>query len=881
MASPFQRYTGGIEASTGNLVQASGQMAALTANAIAGFGQNIAEGIKKYNQNAAENEILDGEAQALSQQIFGFQQMFSDPQTGQINPEYAQFAGSLTPDIETLAKFNSMSLNQKKGVMTGMKARFANIGQNLQAFELTKRARLQQDMNAARGGVKEFDEQTVPTAIIPSGKLPYFYGKNYTEQEGELVRLANEAKARGASVDLPSVLDNWRKGLKANAMSRPDLPPQIKEALVKQIDAGEGLTENIQTDESGVTDYAKEAEMYDRASTSVKEQLAPPKVEAPANKGTAPDKTTEQTRSLITDTISKLEGMSKTKETLSDSEFNKLVAEDPAPSRFTKVANLEAQGWRRSVDGKGKVSWSKETENKQVSDALAIYKGELDKLPKPQKAVEDVAKNAETELKDINAQIKALEEAEARGDTLALSGKKLAGNYFLRKMGNAAEWLGTKAIKNALIQSGVDLNNPEAVRKEVQRINRTAFGAAEGFAKGYSAINPMPSIYNLMSDRDITVNQEKLIEAEIQQEIQKSGFKLDWAKMTGDTEGQKQALQAYKTELENRVATGIVNAKPSDISKAQQATAVEQPKPEQEYVLTNQYNMTLGTTTASVATSLESKRNDMKTFFQKKYGYIPASFEESFKATYPEANFKTMETPYGAFMWDGKDWKQIQMQQVKPPSRKELAEEKAVSFGKLQSDSSIDINEFGELVPNSGVYVRGIFSGSPTDATKFRQQMLEGSNAKRAVARLTEINDMVGESMPWNSKLWGEAKALLPQIKAGLRTDIIGVGTVSNYEQQLIEEVVANPTLFWSLESSDRAKLAVIMDKISNKLIQEPANFGLEVKVAGKPNAEMERRLKMGNAGKSKLELDFEARGGKKGVGLNWNLSNKIPDALK
>ena len=884
MASPFQRYQSGIEASTGNLVQAYGQMGQQTAQAIAGFGQNLAEGIKKYNQNAAENEILDGEAQALSQQIFGFQQMFADPQTGQINPEYAQFAGSLTPDIETLAKFNSMSLSQKKGVMTGIKARFANIGQNLQAFELTKKARLQQDMNAARSGVVEFDEQTVPTAIIPSGKLPYFYGKNYTEQEGELVRLANEAKARGASVDLPSVLDNWRKGLKANAMSRPDLPPQVKEALVKQIDAGEGLTENIQTDESGVTDYAKEAEMYEKASTSVKDQLAPPKVEAPANKGTAPDKTTEQTRSLITDTISKLEGMSKTKETLSDSEFNKLVDKDPAPSRFTKVANLEAQGWRRSVDGKGKVSWSKETENKQVSDALAIYKGELDKLPKPQKPVENVAENAKTELDNVNAQIKALEEAEARGDTLALSGKRLAGNYFLRKMNDASLWLAGKMVKEALVNSGVNLNDTEAVRREIKRLGNTGAGTFETIGKSYLGALQNNSIYDAFSGRDITVKQEKLIEAEIQREIQdpETGqLALKLAKATGDTEGQKIALNAYKTELENRVATGIVNAKPADVSKAQQATKPAEAKPEPEYALTNQYNMNLGTTTAQVATSLESKRNDMKTFFQNKYGYVPASFEESFKAIYPEANFKTMETPYGVFMYDGKDWKQVQMQQPKVMSRKEQGEEKAVSFGKTVAGGQTDINEFGELVPNSGVYVRGVFGGTPTEAFKFRQQMLEASNAKKAVGRLVEINDMVGESLPWNSKLWGEAKALLPQIKAGLRTDIIGVGTVSNYEQQLIEEVVADPTKFWSLESSDRAKLAVIMDKISNRLVQEPANHGLEVKIAGKRNEEIERRARLGNAGKSKLELDFEARGGKKGVKLDWGLSNKIPDALK
>lgn len=875
MAKSFGQYQGGIEASTGNLVPAAGQMAAQTANAMAGFGQNLAQGLQQYNENSAKNDILTSEAEALGQQIQQFAAQFGD------SPEHKPFADSLQPYIQQLAKVPSQSLTQKMGTVTGVKAAFANVGQQLQVFELMRKERMARDMNVARGGVKEFDEQTVPTAIIPSGKLPYFYGKNYTEQEGELVRLTNEAKARGASVDLPSVLDNWRKGLKANAMSRPDLPPQIKEALVKQIDAGEGLTENIQTDESGVTDYAKEAEMYEKTSTSVKEQLAPPKVEAPANKGTAPDKATEQTRSLITDTISKLEGMSKTKETLSDSEFNKLVAQDPAPSRYTAVANLEAQGWKRSVDGKGKVSWSKETENKQVSDALAIYKGELEKLPKPaqQKFAnpQEVVGEAQKELQTVNSQIDAInKQVEAGDDPVAGWGKQMTQG-FMKYMGKGAIGLAKMSIKNAIINSDTPLT-PEAVRAFAQKSAEDGWQMTKNIGSNYLNVTSIGRFRDV-AGRTITKNQDKLIDAELSKVFENDEVAL--AKFTNDTEYQLDALKAKKAELENRVTTGKINASPADISKAQQATVVEQPKPEQEYVLTNQYNMTLGTTTASVATSLESKRNDMKTFFQKKYGYIPASFDESFKATYPEANFKTMETPYGAFMWDGKDWKQIQMQQVKPPSRKELAEEKAVSFGKLQSDSSIDINEFGELVPNSGVYVRGIFSGSPTDATKFRQQMLEGSNAKRAVARLTEINDMVGESMPWNSKLWGEAKALLPQIKAGLRTDIIGVGTVSNYEQQLIEEVVANPTLFWSLESSDRAKLAVIMDKISNKLIQEPANFGLEVKVAGKPNAEMERRLKMGNAGKSKLELDFEARGGKKGVGLNWNLSNKIPDALK
>jgi hypothetical protein len=878
MTSNFAQYTNGVQMPTG-ISEAGANIGRFAQQGLSSFGQSLGEGLQAYNENVAKDQVLQEEAKQLGSQIQQFAAQFGD------SPEHAPFAKSLQPYIEQLAKVPSMSLTQKMGAVTGVKAAFANIGQQLQVFEMMRKERMARDMNTARGGVREFDEQTVPTAIIPSGKLPYFYNKNYTEQEGELVRLTNEAKARGASVDLPTVLDNWRKGLKANAMSRPDLPPQIKEALVKQIDAGEGLTDNIQTDESGVTDYAKEAEMYEKASTSVKEQLAPPKVEAPANKGMAPDKATEQTRSLIADTISKLEGMKKTKETMSDSEFNKLVDKDPAPSRYTKVANLEAQGWRRSVDDKGKVSWSKETENKQVSDALAIYKGELDKLPKPQKPVEDVAKNAEEELKNVNAQIKALEDAEASGDTLVLSKARQAGNYLMRKMGDASEWIGANIVKQALIDSNVNLNDIEAVRREVDRLGNEKTGMTESAWKNYIHIlksgNPFVAP---LTERDITKKQEKLIDAEIKKALHdpnKGRFALEVAKFTGDTEGQKIALNAYKAELENRVTTGKINASPADVSKVQQVTKPTEAKPEPEYALTNQYNMTLGTTTASIATSLESKRNDMKAFFQNKYGYVPASFEESFKAIYPEANFKTMETPYGAFMYDGKEWKQIQIQQPKTMTPKEIAENKAVSFGKTIAGGQTDVNEFGELVPNSGVYVRGIFSGSPTEAFKFKQQMLEASNAKKAVGRLIEINDMVGESMPWNAKVWGEAKALLPQIKAGLRTDIIGVGTVSNYEQQLIEEVVADPTKFWSLESSDRAKLAVIMDKISNRLIQEPANHGLEVKVAGKPNAEIERRLKLGNAGKSKLELDFEARGGKKGVKLNWDLTNKIPDALK
>jgi hypothetical protein len=885
MASNFAQYTNGVVMPTG-ISEAGANIGRFAQQGLASFGQSLGEGLQAYNDNKAKDQILTSEAEALGQQIQQFAAQFGD------SPEHKPFADSLQPYIQQLAKVPSMSLTQKMGAVTGVKAGFANIGQQLQVFEMMRKERVQRDMNAARGGVKEYDEVTVPTAIIPSGKLPYFHNKTYSENENEVVRLANEAKSRGANVDISKVLSEWRADFKASAMSRTDMPPAVKEALVKQIEAGEGIADNTQTGENGITDYAKEAEMYGRTSTSVKEQLAPAKVEAPAT-ATDISKTNQQNKAAIEEGIAKLQAMGKKTETISDTEFNKLAGEkaNDTGSRYTAVSALEQEGWRKSKDANGNQVWSRTTQDEAISKAIKTYQGELAKIPKDKKsgmAGVDI-EETKTQLNDVNKQISDLEKAIEQGDDIALSGARKAGNYFIRKIGDLSEVLGNKMLSNALINSNVNLNDPEAVRAEIRRLNRTGLGTIEAFGTApRNALIRGNLIINAIATRDITKKQETLIEAEIQRELQDSGFKLDIAKLTGDTEGQKQALSMYKTELENRLATGKVNAQPSDISKAQvvNGTATvptQEAQPEPTYTLTNQRNMSLGTTTAQVASSIESKRNDMKNFFQNKYGYVPASFEESFKAIYPEANFKTMETPYGAFMHDGKEWKQIQMKEPKVMSRKEMSEEKAVSFGKLQSDSSVDINEWGELTPNSGVYVRGIFAGSPTDASKFRTQMLEGSNAKKAVGRLIEINEMAGESMPWNAKLWGEAKALLPQIKAGLRIDIIGVGTVSNYEQQLIEDVVADPTKFWSLESSDRAKLQVIMDKISNKLIQEPANHGLEVKIGGRTNAQLEREIKMSKfgAGKSKLQLDFEARGNKKGTSLNWNNTTKLPDAFK
>jgi len=865
----FQQYQNGVTPVTG-MAEAGANIGNMYARGMADFGKSLSDGLKAYNDNSAKDKILTQEAEVLGSQIQQYAQMFGN------SPEHAEFTKSLQPYIDQLAKVPSQSLTQKMGTVTGVKAGFANIGQQLQVFELMRGERMKRDMNTAMGGVKEFDEVTVPTAIIPSGKLPYFYDKTYIENEAEVTRLATEAKGRGANVDISKVLSEWRNDFKASAMSRTDIPPEVKEALIKQIDAGQNLVDNIQTDEeTGVTDYAKEASMYERTATSVKDQLAPPKVQ----------ETTETPENPVS---------KKWKEIVSREETDLLFANDNIDllSPAAKSSNIgdkvsALSRYYQKLLEKTHSSWDEDKEKVK----LALQSGDTDKMDsvineqldyfkesakdrrlkiasaklnieeteKPVGA-EGVKDKAKEELNSIDAQIKAIDESIERGETLEPS--------FWSRIGDSiTKWRIESQIDNskefaseAIIRSGINItpeNVKEFLNKNPDAIKGTSFPTGEL--------------------RRITTKERQIIDSGVYPILSKLETKLYTTKSTDPLDIRK-SLENKKSELENRIATGIVNAKPADISKAQQVGATAEAKPEPSYALTNQRNMSLGTTTQQVASSVESKRTDMKNFFTKKYGYIPASFEESFKAIYPEANFKTMETPYGAFMHDGKEWKQIQMQQPKIMSNKEIAEEKSVTFGQPNASGGL---EFSELVPKSGIYVRGIFAGTPTEAFKFRTEMLETSNARVAIGRLIEINDMVGESMPWNAKLWGEAKALLPQIKAGLRTDIIGVGTVSNYEQQLIEDVVADPTKFWSLESSDRAKLTEIMRRVNNRLTDKPALYGLEVRRTGQSNAEIEKSLRLGRTGKSKLELDFEARGGKKGTALQWNLTNKIPDALK
>lgn len=940
MASSFGKYQGGIEASTTNLVQAYGNMGQQTAQAIAGFGQNLAQGLQQYNENSAKNDVLTAEAEQLGLQIQQFKDQFGD------SPEHAPFAQSLQPYIEQLSKVPAMSLTQKMGAVTGVKAAFGNIGQQLQAFELMRGERLKRDYWAARNQTPTTNVVTDPVAIA-KGEVPWDDTKTYDQNISNFRQIAERASDSGVAIDINKATQlyvaNIEQSLKTGRdKSGKPIAPETLAALQDQIYKAQGYEENAMTGEDGVTDYSKEADLYESLSKSAKDMVKEKKA-ADSKGGTTPEADTLERWNKQKETAQKaIDAL--TGKTASDQAYQKAVTNyeglvkqdrllyqdrksqwqrdqinlqkefDQIPDKITAL-----QDFQNSLPTKIKDKDGNEVMNpewlKAEKSMLALRKrsdeirrrgtnlsgeaGLLDipepenpfeadgtpKRPKPTreqyKVAGDTTPNAPENLaayagmaKEADQNISRLTKVQeqertrvkakaeiAKIDALIRQADKSAAEETDTPMGwmdkaamamesgvlDSINQKGFKEMARMYISQGrIKEVTPDTARMILDELNSDSMG---GMAALGAIITPDPSAFGLglvESTRQLSRAEERLLEGAFAE--WRTQDRIKRAEKSGDATFLKEELIKRKQLLEGRVLTGLETPKSSDISKANAASA-KKAEVEKPTLIGTSSNLVIGTKRREVKASVEQQESAMAGYFQKKYGYVPAGFSEMYKANTPEANFKTMETPYGAFMWDGKGWSQIKT--GTPMSAKEAGENAAYQF----SNPDGSPKEFA----NSGVYLSGTFQGTTTELAKFRTEYRSLAHAEKSIARLIEINEMTGESL--SPTLKGEAKALLPAIKAALRTEIIGVGTVSNYEQELINDVVAGAADFWSLESSDRAKLAVIMDRVRNSINDVPAIYGLSVQRKG-DSANIEKSLRqalLNSGGMSSREAKWRA----------------------
>ena len=227
--------------------------------------------------------------------------------------------------------------------------------------------------------------------------------------------------------------------------------------------------------------------------------------------------------------------------------------------------------------------------------------------------------------------------------------------------------------------------------------------------------------------------------------------------------------------------------------------------------------------------SNEKKKEQMKAFMKAKLGYVPAAFEDAWRKQFPESTLQVKETPYGAFYTDGKgEWKQVNMgssgKQLQPH---EIAANKAVQFGQLKEDGTYEPTEF---IAGSGIKLGGLGAfGTPSDATKFRTEYAKKIRAVQIADEIRKMNEITFRSfMPSE---WGKAQAKTTSLIAQLRTELIGVGSVSDFEQKLLKDLVSNPTDFFRLQSTVRANYEELISRLSQSLIEEPQQYGLDVQM--------------------------------------------------
>lgn len=768
MASPFQRYTGGIEASTGNLVPAYGQMAEQTIKTLSGFGENIAEGIKTYNENTAKGEILTQEAEELSQQILQFKNQFGD------SPEHAPFAQSLQPYIEKLSKVPAMSLSQKMGAVTGVKAAFANIGNQLQAFELVRGERLKRDMEAARLGVGEGTVVTKPVDIL-AGKVGIKSDKTIKQNIDDYVSVLDQIAGReGIKVDKNTAVANFKANIK------------------QQIDKGVDL-------QGKPIDPALLGKLKDQFANE--------------------EKSTKDIMSVISNP------------------FGYLTGEDAEATA--------AVGRLGTLDKSANVQLSEEIQAK-----IDTLKAGDEKGKETQAAIEALEK----QRKEVQAKIDAGDYVES-GVVPAVAGE--TGNFLAKNLA-FNQWNVRQRMRSYATGSDFTADDVRYVLKSKAGNAISMFGG--------NIVGAVQEAAALLGMETLTKKQKEIIRQVIEEK--------DRGYETSTSYGAGKAWEKSPQKQVDAINTQIEYLK-GQLSKTDNAPAIEAEIKRLDALKTptsigTSEKIVVGSYEKKVPLTVEQKETEMARFFQKKYGYVPSGFREMFIKNTPEASFKTMETPYGSFFYDGSGWKQM-ASTSKQQTAKEIGMDAAYQFGGVDAE--------GRAVPmnfaNSGIYLHGIFKGTPEALEKFRLDYYGLSNSERSITRLIEINNMVGESMPWNADLQGEAKALIPELKAALRIDIIGVGTVSNYEQELINDVVADPTKFFSLESSDRAKLMVIADRIRNKISNYPTIYGLTVQRAA-DKAVIEKGLRqdlLTRNNKSRLEQEWEARsGGKTGTKIDWDL---------
>ena len=782
MASPFQRYQSGIEASTGNLVQASGQMAAQTLNTFSNLGTDIAQGIKTYNENSAKSEAVNAKIQMLGQEYADKIAMYAK------DPEIAQSGvlDGLMSTAKMLQDAPTKGYNQRAILAQEAEGKLAGFGNRLQESMYLRGREMER---IAQQGLDQFAGVTSVTspAFAASKEFQFDPNKTMPENKAEALRKlsvirAKNPKMQGSDDDF---IQNWLQNSE-QTMARIDpsvVPAAVTNDILSQIQSERKIIKsNAESAKTGlVEDFLARGKMssradYEKVMTPATDVLLPKptaSVQGAAPEGIKKVVTTEEAKAAgkravtLESDIRAMFGTRKNLEPYEQKKKDKMLAE----IKNLRDTAASAGGTFEEASTAADITQINKVRNKIQSFADQSEKTYLQNLSK------DLSKGSYIGFADRLAQM-------AIGET---------------RLYNETE----KAIYSDPISSTVP---NKAIVKELGVVEERRKNLDEfiGKLRGIQDLGITEGGSDILPDKKLAI--QDALNARI-------------AKLS-----KPRQEPAPVTAQKAREMAGKITGQPTAVAQEQKIAPIalgEQVVGSQEV----QQRRTVAERQREVADFVTSKMGAIDPTDPERKRRLPVSgFDKFYRSLVPEAEIREYTTPSGVrMMYANGKWEQIKA--AEPMSIKDIREANLGLFG-TQTENGLVPSEY---IDGSGVFIGGMYKGTNAQLEKYEEEITKLIDARRSVKELQNINDQMGESISPSAA--GRAAVEKMNLAAMLRTDIVGVGTVSNYEQGLMDKVIKDPTDFFSLESKDRAILIALAQRVDRRMKAISSSKGLTIQI--------------------------------------------------
>ena len=736
MASPFQRYQSGIEASTGNLVQASGQMANQTFNALAGLGQSIGQGIQMYAENQRKSEAADA---TIASGVANSKSLLDI--WGQ-DPEFAPIVAQFAQRLEKYKDAPSQSYAKKAVMANEIGMLNQEFAQTIQAYQTVRGRQIERVGGELLNQYKNVQSVTDP-AFVAEGVGKMNTGENYLANESRWIegvnRFVSAADAAGKKIKGTEVeaRDAYRRGVvdAANkAMSAGTLDKGVGSRILEQVESQRqnekraAMVAKANAEGRGLT-QAEAGELFKGedvlgAYKSVTGTAYQAPVQAQAGVDDRVLKAYAPIKAQVTEELNTL----KARETI----LTKQAQEEKA------LSNLK--GGKTPIENTAENAWN--------NIAVPAFREQLKKYSKV----------------DENGEVTA-DWGKMFRDAGAMSYATLLGP------------IGTMLVSNGAF----DAEKPLAERVKIAK--------------------------------------------SVEESVKKSGTAQELTDVQSRIRGLETTLSGIKT---------------SEVQKPTGPAAPPAP-------IVSLGKMVVGQVEYERKVNQAQKKAKIADLITQRIGVLdpatgkkglPAGFDAYYKKMVPESDARVVDIDGVKLLWDGSKFEQVKMEQPKVPTNKEIGENNAYLFG-VQTERGIQPTE---LVPDSGVLVGGIVSGSTSGAEKVRETLTDLIDLRSSVSRLQQINDKFGESL--NLRDQGISQYDLMKLRAVLTKQINVSGSISDYERKEISKMTPDPTAFLDFEPKTRAALLGIALGIDRDIKTLATSRGLSVTMTGNSGMSQNQSLR-------------------------------------